>query len=53
MGVTKQYLRYKPVSQFNIIASSRSNGSFVELNEISGRYFAVAAAENVYIWDLR
>lgn len=53
MGVTKQYLRYKPTSIFNIIASSRSNGIFVELNGISGRYFASGAAENVLIWDLR
>jgi U3 small nucleolar RNA-associated protein 12 len=53
MGVTKQYLKYQPTSIFNIIASSRSNGVFVDFNEISGRYFAVAAAENVLIWDLR
>lgn len=53
MGITKQYLRYKPTAVFNIIASSRSNGIFVDLNEISGRYFATGAAENVLLWDLR
>lgn len=53
MGVTKQYLRYKPTATFNIIASSRSNGVFVDFNGISGRYFACGCAEKVFIWDLR
>ncbi|KAG5679887.1 hypothetical protein PVAND_009424 [Polypedilum vanderplanki] len=53
MGVTKQYLRYKPAGIFNIIASSRVNGVFVDFNGISGRYFASGAAENILIWDLR
>ncbi|XP_070498516.1 WD repeat-containing protein 3 [Chironomus tepperi] len=54
MGVTKQYMRYKPTSIFNIIASSRANGIFVEFNQTSnGRYWACGAAENVLVWDLR
>lgn len=54
MGVTKQYIRYKPTSIFNIIASSRANGIFIEFNQKSnGRYWANGAAENVLIWDLR
>jgi hypothetical protein len=53
MVLTKQYLKYKESATFNIIASSRSNGVFVDLNETSGRYFAAAAVENILIWDLR
>lgn len=53
MGITKQYLRYRQTATFNIIASSRSNGIFINLNDISGRYFATGAAENVLLWDLR
>lgn len=53
MGVTKQYMRYKPNGVFNIIASSRVNGVFVDFNQTSGRYFATGAAENILFWDLR
>lgn len=53
MGLTKQYLAYKHTATFNIIASSRANGVFVDYNETSGRFFATGAAENVLIWDLR
>lgn len=53
MGITKQYLAYKPVGNFNVIASAKSNGVFVNLGNVEGRYFGVAAAENVLIWDLR
>lgn len=54
MGVTKQYMRYKQSSIFNIIASSRANAIFVDFNNTSnGRYWANGAAENVLIWDLR
>lgn len=53
MGKTKDYLKYKHLATFNIIASSRSNGVFVDYNDVSGRYFANAAVENVVIWDLR
>lgn len=53
MVLTKQYLKYKESATFSIIASSRSNGVFVDLNNTSGRYFAAAAVENILIWDLR
>lgn len=53
MVLTKQYLKYKHSSTFNIIASSRSNGVFIDFNNTSGRYFASGAVENVFIWDLR
>ena len=54
MGVTTQYLRYKPTSIFNIIASSRANGIFIDFNQSSsGRFWANGAAENVLVWDLR
>lgn len=53
MGLTKQYLRYQPVDNFNIIGSSRSNVVFTTINGAEGRYITVGAAENVLIWDLR
>uniref|UniRef100_A0A182M2S4 Small-subunit processome Utp12 domain-containing protein n=1 Tax=Anopheles culicifacies TaxID=139723 RepID=A0A182M2S4_9DIPT len=53
MGLTKQYLAYKPVSSFNIIASGRANISFVTINHVVGRYVVVAAAEKVLVWDMR
>lgn len=53
MGLTKQYLRYEPYRTFGIVASQRCNVSFVNINEIAGRYLAVGGAENLLIWDLR
>lgn len=53
MGLTKQYLAYKPAGTFNIIASGKSNVSFVRINQTDCRYVAVGAAENALIWDLR
>ncbi|KAI9579694.1 WD repeat-containing protein 3 [Glossina fuscipes] len=53
MGLTKQYLAYRAVDSFNIIASGRANVNFAIYNRIQGRYFAAAAAENVILWDLR
>ncbi|XP_058130598.1 WD repeat-containing protein 3 [Anopheles ziemanni] len=53
MGLTKQYLAYKPVSSFNIIASSRANISFISVNNVDGRYVVVAAAEKVIVWNMR
>lgn len=53
MGITKQYLRYVPLSNFNIITHPDCNIVFVTLNGISDRFVAVGACENVIIWDLR
>lgn len=53
MGLTKQYLRYTPAGNANIIASPRCNVIFVTLEAQEGRYIAAAACEHVYIWDLR
>lgn len=53
MGLTKQYLAYHPIGNFNIIASGNVNVSFVTYNKTDGRYVAVGAAEKVFIWDLR
>lgn len=53
MGLTKQYLAYKPAANFNIVASSRSNIAFVTHNHTDGRFAAVGAAERVVLWDLR
>ncbi|KAG5332620.1 WDR3 protein, partial [Acromyrmex heyeri] len=53
MGLTKQYLKYVPAGNANIIASPRCNVVFVKLDGQEGRFVAAAACEHVYIWDLR
>lgn len=53
MGLTKQYLAFRPVGSFNIIASANVNVSFVTYDKTDGRYIAVGGAEKVLIWDLR
>ncbi|GAB1867885.1 WD repeat-containing protein 3 [Camponotus japonicus] len=53
MGLTKQYLRYVPAGNANIIVSPRCNVVFVTLESQEGRFVAAAACEHVYIWDLR
>lgn len=53
MGLTKQYLRYSPSGNFNIIASGNCNIVFVTLEGQAGRFVAVAACEDIIIWDLR
>lgn len=53
MGLTKQYLSYKPSGTFNIIASTNVNVSFITYDKTDGRFIAVGAAEKVLIWDLR
>lgn len=53
MGLTKQYLNHQSAGHFNIIASGRPNTAFVTHNNANGRYVAVGAAENIFIWDLK
>ncbi|XP_064549975.1 WD repeat-containing protein 3 [Drosophila montana] len=53
MGLTKQYLAYRAIDSFNIIASGRANVNFAVLEKSEGRFVAAPAAENVIIWDLR
>lgn len=53
MGLTKQYLRYVPLSNFNTVCHPDCNIIFVTLNGISDRFVAVGACENVIIWDMR
>ncbi|KAH8407135.1 hypothetical protein KR222_007956 [Zaprionus bogoriensis] len=53
MGLTKQYLAYRAIDSFNIIASGRANVNFAVYDKSEGRYVAAPAAENVIIWDLR
>ena len=50
MGLTKQYLRYTGKGQFNLVGSGR--GGAVLLDK-SGDVAAVAAAQDVVIWDLK
>ena len=53
MGLTKQYLRYIPGGNLNLIAHPNCNIVFVTLEGQEGRFVAVGACEHVYIWDLR
>ncbi|XP_053697012.1 WD repeat-containing protein 3 [Sabethes cyaneus] len=53
MGLTKQYLAFKPGSIFNIIASGRANVSFVSVGGKDGQFVAVAGAEKVLVWNTR
>lgn len=53
MGLTKQYLAYRSQGIFNIITSEKSNVTFVTVNKTDGRYVAVGAAKNAFIWDLK
>lgn len=53
LGLTKQYLRYVPAGNANIIVSPQCNVVFVQLQGQESRYVAAAACEHVYIWDLR
>ncbi|CAG5107461.1 Similar to WDR3: WD repeat-containing protein 3 (Homo sapiens) [Cotesia congregata] len=51
MGLTKQYLRFAPSGNLNIISSSKCNVVFVTLEGKDGRFVAAGACENVVIWD--
>ncbi|XP_074104219.1 WD repeat-containing protein 3 [Cotesia typhae] len=51
MGLTKQYLRFAPSGNLNIISSSKCNVVFVTLEGKDGRFVAAGASENVVIWD--
>lgn len=53
MGLTKDYLRYVPAGNFNIISSANCNVVFLTLQGQIGRFVAVGAAEHILIWDLR
>lgn len=52
MGLTKQYLRYVPGPIFGVIGSP-VNLVFVTYRNISTRYLATAACENVIIFDTK
>lgn len=53
MGLTKQYLRYLPHSQYGVIGSGRCNVVFLNLRSTSCRYVAAGACEHVNVWDMR
>lgn len=54
MTLNKQYLRYrKSGTNFGLVASPNVNIRFVRLNGQVDKYVAVAAAENVIIYDLK
>uniref|UniRef100_A0A8D3BLN1 WD repeat-containing protein 3 n=1 Tax=Scophthalmus maximus TaxID=52904 RepID=A0A8D3BLN1_SCOMX len=54
MGLTKQYLRYAASAVFGVIGSQKANIAYVNLRGGErGRFVAVAACEQVFIWDSR
>jgi len=53
MGLTKQYLRYVPAGNFNIVASAGCNVVFLTLEGQEGRFVGVAACEDITVWDMR
>ena len=53
MGLTKQYLRYVPAGNFNIVASAGCNAVFLTLEGQEGRFVGVAACEDITVWDMR
>ena len=53
MPLTKEYLRYKPNGNFNIITSNQWNPALVNLQGQEGRFLAVGACEEIIIWDLK
>ena len=50
MVLTKQYLRYVPKGVFNIIGSGRGGAVYLDKK---GELAAVAAAQDVVIWDIK
>ena len=50
MVLTKQYLRYVPKGLFNLVGSGRGGAVFLDKK---GELAAVAAAQDVVIWDLK
>lgn len=54
MTLNKQYLRYKKSgTNFGLVASPNVSIRFVQLNNQADKFVAVAAAENVIIYDLK
>nr|XP_039255830.1 WD repeat-containing protein 3-like [Styela clava] len=53
MGLSKQYLRYLPFSQFGVVASQRCNVLFLSMRNSSTRYVAAGSCEHVNIWDVK
>lgn len=53
MPLTKEYLRYKPNVNFNIIASRGCRPALVNLQGQEGRFVAVGACEEIIVWDLQ
>ena len=54
MSLKKQYLRYeKSDTNFGLVASPNVDIKFISLNDQQDKYVAVAAAENVIVYDLK
>lgn len=55
MGLTKNYLRFVHDSTFGLVAASQVGGSikFLQIQNTRGRFLAVPANENVFIWNLK
>jgi len=53
MGVTKQYLRYKPCGKCNLIGSTWARLTALYSSSAGGHIYAVGACEDVLLWNLR
>jgi len=53
MGVTKQYLRYKPCGTCNLIGSTWARLTVLNSSSRGGQICAVGACEDVLLWNLK
>jgi len=53
MGITKQYLRYKPSDKCNLIGSTWARLTVLNVSSQGEQICAVGACEDVLLWNLR
>ena len=53
MGVTKQYLRYKPSGKCNLIGSTWARLTLLDSSSRGDKLCAVGACEDVLLWNIR
>jgi len=53
MGITKQYLRYKPCGTCNLIGSTWARLTVLNSSSRGGQICAVGACEDVLLWNLK
>ena len=53
MGITKQYLRYKPCGKCNLIGSTWARLTLINSSSQGTQICAVGACEDVILWNLK